>query len=90
MNTVTVAEIGRTPGAILSRREPSIITNNGRAQNVIINVAGMDIDEVVDLTRSLQAKAALRALRRDSHDRRLASISPEEIDAEIESARSAR
>lgn len=90
MQTVTVAEVGRTPGTILSRREPSIITNNGRAQNVIINVSGMDIDEVVDLTRTLQAKAALRALRREARESGSSSLTSAEIDAQIADARHGR
>lgn len=90
MNIATVAEVGRTPGAILSRQEPSIITNNGHAQNVIVNVSGLDIDEVVDLTRSIQAKAALRALRRSAQERGLDALSLEDVDAEIADARGAR
>lgn len=90
MNTATIAEIGRSPSAVLSNREPSIITNNGRAQNVVINVAGMDIDEVVDLARSMQAKAALSSLRRSARQNGTDQLSPEDVDAEIAAVRAAR
>lgn len=90
MNTATVAEIGRSPSTVLSSREPSIVTNNGRAQNIIVNVTGLDIDEVVDLARSMQAKASLAALRRAARRNGASGLSPEDIDAEIAEARSAR
>ena len=88
MNTVTIAEIGRTPGAVLASRTPSIVTNNGKPQNLILNVSDLDIDEVVDMARGIQARAALSSLRRAA--RRLEDISPDDIDSEIAQVRSAR
>lgn len=90
MSTATVAEVGRTPGAILSRAEPSIITNNGRAQNVIVNVSGLDIDEVVDLARSFQAQAALMAMGDAARRAGVEGMGQNEIDREVASARASR
>lgn len=86
MDTVTVAEIGRTPGAILGRSESLIVTNNGRAQNLVINVSGMDIDAVVDLARSMQARSALASLRKQARAVQ-DDISIEDIDDEVTAAR---
>lgn len=63
MNTAAIADLGRAPNAVLSSRGAAIVTNNGKAQNLIANVSGMDIDEVVDLARSMQARALLSSLQ---------------------------
>ena len=88
MDTCTVADISRRPSAVLSMRNPVVITNNGRAQNIVFNVSALDIDEVVDLARDCAGRAALAALRKDAAARGLDSLSAEEIDAEIEAVRS--
>ena len=90
MNTATVAEPGRAPSAVLSSREPSIVTNNGKAQNLIVNVSGMGIDEVVDLARSMQARASLSSLRSSARRQGLGELSTEDIDAEVAIVRAAR
>lgn len=90
MNTATVAELGRALSAVLSSREPAIVTNNGRAQNLIVNVSGMDIDEVADLARSMQARASLSSLRGSARRQRLGELSIEDIDAEVAAVRAAR
>lgn len=90
MQMETVAEVGRRPSQILSCREPSIVTNNGKPQNVILNVSGMDIDEVVDMARLLQAKSALRSLRKNAAARGLSSIPDQEIEDEVVQARQDR
>ena len=90
MNIVTIAALGRAPGAVLSSREPAIATNNGKAQNLIVNVSGMDIDEVVDLARSMQARASLSSLRGSARRQRLRELSIEDIDAEVAAVRAAR
>ena len=90
MNTATVAELGRALSAVLSSREPAIVTNNGRAQNLIVNVSGMDIDEVIDLVRSIQARASLSSLRGSARRQRLGELSIEDIDAEVAAVRAAR
>lgn len=87
MDTCTVADISRRPSAVLSAREPVVVTNNGRTQNIVFNVSALDIDEIVDLARELAAKAALAALRKDAARRGLDSMSAEEVDAEIEAVR---
>ncbi len=88
MDTCTVADISRRPSAVLSKREPVVITNNGKAQNIVFNVSALDIDEVVDLARDLNGKAALAALRKSAAARGLDALSAEEVDAEIEAVRS--
>ena len=75
---------------MLSSREPAIATNNGKAQNLIVNVSGMDIDEVVDLARSMQARASLSSLRGSARRQRLGELSIEDIDAEVATVRAAR
>lgn len=90
MNIVTIADLGRAPSAVLSSREPAIVANNGRAQNFIANVSGMDIDEVVDLARSMQARASLSSLRGSARRRGLGELSTEDIDAEVAAVRAAR
>lgn len=88
METITVAEIGRKPSAALSAREPSIVTNNGRPQNLIVNVEGMDIDDIVDMARSMQAKAALATMRRTARKNGILDMPMEEVDAEVAAVRS--
>lgn len=79
---------GAERGAL--KQEPAIVTNNGRAQNLIVNVSGMDIDEVVDLARSMQARASLSSLRGSARRQRLGELSIEDIDAEVAAVRAAR
>lgn len=90
MNEATVAEVGRKSSVILSSRDPTVVTNNGHVQNVIINVSGLGIDEAVDLARDAQAKAALSALRKRARVSGAASLTDEEIDTEIADARAHR
>ncbi len=90
MNTATVAELGRALSAVLSSRGPAIVTNNGRAQNLIANVSGMGIDEVVDLARSMQARTSLSSLRGSARGQGLGELSIEDIDAEVAAVRAAR
>lgn len=75
---------------MLSSREPAVATNNGKAQNLIVNVSGMDIDEVVDLARSMQARASLSSLRGSARRQRLGELSIEDIDAEVAAVRAVR
>lgn len=75
---------------MLSSREPAIATNNGKAQNLIVNVSGMGIDEVVDLARSMQARASLSSLRSSARRQGLGELSTEDIDAEVAVVRAAR
>lgn len=90
MEMVTVAELGRRPSATLSSKEPSIVTNNGHAQNLIVNVEGMGIDRVVDMARRMQGMAALEALRADAASRGLDRMTDTEINAEIQAERASR
>lgn len=90
MIIVTIADLGRAPSAVLSSREPAIVTNNGKAQNLIVNVSGMDIDEVVDLARSMQARASLSSLRGSARRQRLGELSIEDIDAEVAAVKAVR
>lgn len=90
MNTATVAELGRALSAVLSSRGPAIVTNNGRAQNLIANVSGMGIDEVVDLARSMQARTSLSSLHGSARGQGLGELSIEDIDAEVAAVRAAR
>ena len=75
---------------MLSSREPAIATNNGKAQNLIVNVSGMGIDEVVDLARSMQARASLSSLHGSARRQGLGELSTEDIDAEVAVVRAAR
>lgn len=90
MNTATAAELGRALSAVLSSRGPAIVTNNGRAQNLIANVSGMGIDEVVDLARSMQARTSLSSLHGSARGQGLGELSIEDIDAEVAAVRAAR
>lgn len=90
MNEATVAEVGRRPSAILSSKDSTVVTNNGHVQNIIINVSDLEVDEAIDLARSAQAKAALAALRRRARKNGAASLSDDEIEAEIAAVRAQR
>lgn len=72
------------------KQEPAIVANNGRAQNLIVNVSGMGIDEVVDLARSMLARASLSSLRSSARRQGLGELSTEDIDAEVAVVRAAR
>ena len=88
MRSCTVAELARGASAICSDRESVVVTNNGRPQNVIINISDLDFDDAVDIAREARAASALARMRRSS----VASdeISDEEIDAEVAAVRAAR
>lgn len=53
-------------------------------------ISGMDIDEVVDLARSMQARASLSSLHGSARGQGLGELSIEDIDAEVAAVRAAR
>lgn len=89
MNTATIAVLGRAPGAVHSSREPFIVTNNGKVQNLIVNVSGIYINEVVDSTRSMQACASLSFVRFCAQAG-VRQSAVEDIDADVAAVRAAR
>ena len=90
MRSCTVAELARGASAICSGRESVVVTNNGRPQNVIINISDLDFDDAVDIAREARAASALARMRRASVSEGLDTLSEEEIDAEVAAVRSAR
>lgn len=89
MNSYTVAELGRRPGAILSEAEPTLITNNGRVQNLVINVSGLDVDEAVGLARGIRGQLALRRLRASAQPTE-DELTLDDIEAEVAAVREVR
>lgn len=90
MRSCTVAELSRGASAICSGRESVVVTNNGRPQNIIINIADLDFDDAVDIAREARAASALARMRRASVREGLDKLTGAEIDAEVDAARSAR
>ena len=90
MNSYTVAEVGRRPGAVLAETEPSIVTNNGKVQNLIINVLDMEVDEAVNLAQAITGQLALSALRRSGDVSARADLTEEDIEAEVAAVRATR
>ena len=90
MRSCTVAELARGASAICSDRESVVVTNNGRPQNVIINISDLDFDDAVDIAREARAASALARMRRSSVASGLDDITDEEIDAEVAAVRAAR
>lgn len=88
MQSCTVAELGRKASAYCSEKSPVLVTNNGRPQSVIINIGGMDIDEVVDFAREAAARNALVMMRRQAVASGLDKLDDDEIQAEVDAARS--
>lgn len=90
MNEATVAEVARRPSGVLSSKASTIVTNNGHAQNVIVNVAGLGLDDAVDIARTMQGLVALAALQKEARENGASVLSDEEIEAEISAVRSGR
>ncbi|MDR1014312.1 MAG: hypothetical protein LBL86_04965 [Coriobacteriales bacterium] len=87
MQTYTIAELGRSPKSVCTQKEPVLITNNGKPQNLVFNVRDLPIDQSVSLAQELYGRYCVRQMQNDSVARGLDRLSDEEIEAEIQAAR---
>jgi PHD/YefM family antitoxin component YafN of YafNO toxin-antitoxin module len=85
-----MADPAKSPKKVCTEPEPVLITNNGRPQNIIINVSDLPVDGSVMLARELHGKACVRQLQRLSHQQGLDTMTLDEINAEIAAARAER
>ncbi len=90
MQTYTMAELGRSPRKVCSEQLPVLITSNGKPQNIVINVSGIPVDESVSLAQELYGQYCVRQMRAASRALGNDSLSDEDVQAEIESARKNR
>ena len=90
MQTYTMADLGKSPKTVCSEAEPVLITSNGRPQNLVLNIDGMPIDESISLAQELYGQYCIRQMRRISQGNGNASLTDEEIQAEIDAVRDSR
>jgi hypothetical protein len=87
MDTYTMADLGRNPKNVCTRVEPSLITNNGKPQNIIFNVKNLPIDQSIMLSKELYGRYCFQQMQNDAVARGLDKMTDAEIDAEIRSAK---
>lgn len=90
MQTYTIADLGKTPKKVCDEQQPVLITSNGKPKNIVINVSDMPIDESISLAQELYGQYCIRQLRSLSRQNGLGTMTDDEIETEIDAARSER
>ncbi|MDR0350707.1 MAG: hypothetical protein LBH64_04055 [Coriobacteriales bacterium] len=90
METYTMAELNRNLKRVCAQPEPSLITNKGKPQSLLINVADLPIDESISFAQELYGRYCVQQTQRQAAQNGLADMSMEEIDAEIAAVRASR
>ncbi len=89
MNFYTVRDLRTTPKAIwenLTDDGEVVITNNGKPTAIMIDISDGNFEETLKAVRQAKAMIAFNMMRKKSADRGF--MSDEEIEAEINAARS--
>ena len=91
MTEITTTEAQETftelVGRVAKGKERVVITRNGKREAVVVPVEDLDRLEAIERDRGL---AAARRIQEESVKRGLDKLMPDEIDAEIQAARSER
>lgn len=92
MKFVSSREIRVNPRPVFESLEDQevVLTSRGKPVALLLSVSGDDLEETVQLVRRARAQAAASRMRRKAAERGLDEMGQEEIDAEIEAARSER
>lgn len=92
MKFVSSREIRVNPRPVFESLEDQevVLTSRGKPVALLLSVSGDDLEETVQLVRRARAQAAASRMRKEAAERGLDRMSPEEIEAEIEAARSER
>lgn len=86
-------DLRNTPGALwraLRRNATVALTANGVPKALVIAVEDGDLERALDLARRVRALLAVSRMREEASAHGLDQLSPDEIEAEIKAARSAR
>lgn len=93
MKFVSSREIRVNPRPVFDAAEEGeevVVTSRGKPVALLVGVSGDDLEETVRLVRRAKAQAAVSRMRRGAAQRGLDRLSQEEVEAEIEAARSER
>lgn len=94
MDFVSSRELRLNPGPILKRvgqggREV-VLTSHGKPVALLVGVDSEDLEETLRAFRRARAQIAASRMRRTAQQRELDTLSPEQIESEIRSARAER
>ena len=90
---MTVRDLSKSPKNTLSKLPKggkAVLTNNGKPQALIFKIDGESFEETLTLLQKLEFMQNLTEMRLASMRNGNASMSPQEIDAEITAARKER
>ena len=90
MNTVTIRDLRVRPKQVrdtLKAAGEAVLTASGRPVALMIAVDAGSVDETLETLRRARGLVALRALRRQSRQRGLHRLPPDEIDSLIAETR---
>jgi len=90
MNTVTIRDFRTNPKQVreaLKADGEAVLTASGRPVALMISVDAGNIDETLETLRRARGLEALRELRRQSRERGLHRLSPEQIDSIVADTR---
>ena len=93
MKFITVRDIRTSPAAIwkqLPEEQEMVITNNGKPIALLTPLSDETLEETVSAVRRARAVNAVRQMRRIADERGLSSMTEEEIQSEIDTARHER
>lgn len=93
MKCITVRDFRTNPGKIgmeLPEEQEMVITHNGRPIAILTPVSDSELDESLKAVRAARAANAVRNMQMVSINRGNASLTDNEIENEIEAARSGK
>jgi antitoxin (DNA-binding transcriptional repressor) of toxin-antitoxin stability system len=93
MTFISIRDMRTRPGEVwqqLQEEGDLIVTSSGRPFALMISAADEDVEELLLALRRARAQMALSRLRKQAAARSLDRMSAEEIEAEINQARSER
>lgn len=91
MNFISSREIRSNPARLweVTGTDETVITVNGKPRAIVLAV-GEDLEETLATMRRARASSALEKIRISSGEKGLATLSEQEIDAEISHSRKRR
>ena len=93
MKTVTIRDFRTRPKQVrdaLKQEREAVLTANGRPVALMIPVDAGTVDQTLETLRRARGLEALRALRRESRERGLDTLSTTDIEGIIKKTRRAR
>jgi hypothetical protein len=87
---LTIRDFRNTPARLwktLKRDGAAALSANGVPKAVVFNVEDGDIEEIVQLVTQVRAQKAVARMRAEAAERKLDTMTTDEIDAEIAAVR---